>query len=183
MKRSLCRVRIACSMGKRSSGVTYAGPRQYNGITARRGMLTGFPKLGDRGGRVVVVVEVPCVGVDTRLLLLLAERVALVAEVEPAEDEARFDVERLKGLQVRLDVLLQRHREAAKGRHERLLGIWVVDDARPEVVGGLDAQARAGELAQITLPHEAGGPLHEVADHARRRVYVAAEGCWLQRIR
>jgi hypothetical protein len=89
----------------------------------------------------VAVVEIPRIRVDCRLVLFLFERVVDILDIQPTEDEARLNALPLEHVQISLDVLLQGQREAAEGRHERLFGARVVEDAVGEVVGGFDAYA------------------------------------------
>lgn len=132
--------------------------------------LTRLAKFGHRRLGLVAVVQIPGVGIHRRLVLLALERALLVGQVQAAEDEARLDALAREHVQVRLDVLLQRQREAAQRWHERLLGARVVEDAVCEVVGGLNAHARARELLQRRELADVGVPSLEVANHATSRV-------------
>lgn len=126
----------------------------------------------------MAVVQVPGIGIDCRLVLLLAEGVVVLGDVQAAEDEPRLNIEALEGGQVGLDVQLQRERQAAERGHERLLGGEVVEDALAEVVGGFDAHAAAAELLEAARIAERVGPSCE-ADGLRhgRAVQWVGECC------
>lgn len=70
----------------------------------------------------MAVVQVPGVGIDCGLVLLLAEGVVVLGDVKAAEDKPGLDVEALERVQIGFNVQLQGEWEATESGHEGLLG-------------------------------------------------------------